>query len=95
MIVRYDFSAIPQSIFPPYQKRDSYVFLKYLAEIAPRKVEVVRNDGGGEFTKGVFGALCTAEKTRQEFTTADFPQYNGVAERQIAIIDAAGLAARI
>ena len=34
-------------------------------------------------------------KIRQEFTTADPPQYNGVAERQIAIIEAAGLAARI
>ena len=88
-IVRDDFSVNHQGIFPPYQRR------KYLSEIAPRKVEVVRNDGGGGFTKGVFGALCTAEKIRQEFTTADFPQYNGVAERQVAIIDAAGLAARI
>ena len=70
-------------------------FSKYLSEIATRKVEVVRNVGGGELTKGVFGALCTAEKIRQKFTTADFPQYNGVAERQVAIIDAAGLAARI
>ena len=70
-------------------------FLKYLAEIAPRKVEVVRSDGGGEFSKGAFGALCTTEKIRQEFTTADSPRYNGVAERQIAIIEAAGLAARI
>ena len=56
---------------------------------------MVRSDGGGEFSKGTFGALCTTEKIRQEFTTADFPQYNGVAERQIAIIEAAGLAARI
>ena len=70
-------------------------FSKYLAEIAPRKVEVVRNDGGGEFTKGVFGALRTAEKIRQEFTTADSPQYDGVAERQIAIIEVAGHAGRI
>ena len=31
----------------------------------------------------------------QEFTTADPPQYNGVAERQIAIVEAAGLASRI
>ena len=31
----------------------------------------------------------------QEFTTADSPQYNGVTERQIAIIEAAGLASRI
>ena len=41
-----------------------------------------------------FGVLCTTEKIRQEFTTANSPQYNGVAERQIAIIDAADLAAR-
>ena len=56
---------------------------------------MVRNDGGGEVLKGAFGALCTPEKTRQVFTTADSPQYNGVAERQIAIIETAGLAARI
>ena len=70
-------------------------FSKYLAEIAPRKVEVVRSDGGGEFTKGVFGALHTAEIIRQEFTTADCPQYNGVAERQIAMIEAGCHAGRI
>ena len=34
-------------------------------------------------------------KIRQEFTTADPPQYNAVAGRQIAIIEAAGLVARI
>ena len=56
---------------------------------------MVRSDGGGEFSKGAFGALCTTEKVGQEFTTADSPQYNGVAERQITIIEAAGLAARI
>ena len=55
---------------------------------------MVKSDGGGEFSKGAFGALCTTEKIRQEFATADSPQYNGVAERQIAIIEAAGLAAR-
>ena len=69
-------------------------FSKYLAEIAPRKVEV-RSDGGGEFSKGAFGALCTTGKIRQEFTTVDSPQYNGVAERQMAITEAAALAARI
>ena len=63
--------------------------------IAPRKVEVVKSDGGGEFLKGAFGALYTPEKIRQGFTTADSPQYNGVVELQIAIIEAAGLAARI
>ena len=70
-------------------------FSKYFAEIAPRKVEVLRSDGGGEFSKGAFGALCTTDKIRQEFKTADSPQHNDVAERQTAIIKATGLAARI
>ncbi|CAN0349001.1 unnamed protein product, partial [Ascophyllum nodosum] len=56
-------------------------FSKHLTEIACRKVEVARSDRGGEYSKGAFGALCTTEKIRQEFTTADSPQYNGVADR--------------
>ena len=63
--------------------------------LAPRKVKVVRSDGSGEFLKGAFGALCITEKIRQDFTTADSPGCNDVAERQIAVIEAAGLAARI
>ena len=86
MIVRDDFSRFTMVFF--FRTED-------LAGIAPRKVEVVRSDGGGESSKGPFGALCTTEKIRQKLTKADSPQYNGVAERQIAIIEAAGLAARI
>ena len=86
---------IHQGIFLRIKDETATYFSKYLAEIAPRKVEVVRSDGGGEVSKGTLGALCTTEKIRQEFTAADSPQYNGVAERQIAIIEAAGLAARI
>ena len=55
----------------------------------------MRGDGGGEFSKDALGALCTTEKIRQKLTTANSPQHNGVAEQQIAIIEAAGLAARI
>ena len=95
MIVRYDYSQFTRVFFLRTKDETATYFSKYLAEIAPRKVEVVRSDGGGEFSKGAFGALRTTEKIRQEFTTADSPQYNGVAERQIAIIEAAGLAARI
>ena len=95
MIVREDFSRFTRVFFLPYQRRDSHVFSKYQAEIAPRKVEVVRSDGGGEFSKGAYAALCTTGKIMQEFTTADSPQYNRVAERQITIIEAAGLASRI
>ena len=95
MIVRDDYSQFTRVFFLRTKDETATYFSKYLAEIAPRKVEVVRSDGGGKFSKGAFGALCTTEKIRQEFTTADSPQYNGVAERQIAIIEAAGLAARI
>ena len=33
-------------------------FIKYLVDIAPRKVEMVRSNGRGEF-EGEFGTLCT------------------------------------
>ena len=95
MIKRDDFSRFTKVFFLRNKDETATYFAKYLAEIALRKVEVVRSDGGGEFSKGAFGALCTTEKIRQEFTTTDSPQYNGVAERQIAIIEAAGLAARV
>ena len=95
IIVRDDFSRFTRAFFLRTKDEAATSCSKYLAEIAPRKVDVVRSGGGGEFSKGALGALCTTEKIRQEFTTADSPQYNGVAERQIAIIEAAGLAARI
>ena len=49
----------------------------------------------GEERSGKFGALCTREKIKQELTTADTPELNGVAERQITTIEATGLAARV
>ena len=95
MIVKDGYSRFTRVFSLRTKDEKAPYFSKYLAEIAPRKVKVVRSDGSGEFSRGAFGALCTTEKIRQEFTTADSPQYNGVAERQIAIIEAAGLAARI
>ena len=94
MIVRYNFSRFTRVLFPRTKDETATYFSKYQAEIAPRKVKVVRNDGSGEFSKGAFGALRTAENTMQKITAADSPQYNGVAERQIAIIEATVLASR-
>ena len=73
MIVRDDFSRFTRVFFLHTKDKTATYLSKYLAEIAPRKVEVVRSDGGGEFFKDAFGALCAAEKIRQEFTTADSP----------------------
>ena len=56
---------------------------------------VVRSYDGGEFNEGKFVKLCRQRNIKQEFTTADSPEYNGVAERGLAIIESAALAARI
>ena len=51
--------------------------MKYLVDIAPRKEEMMRSDGDGEF-EGEFVALCTREKIKRELTTDDTPEQNGV-----------------
>ena len=94
MIARDDFSRFTRVVFLRTKHVTAMYFPKYLAEIAPRKVKVIRSDGGVEFSEGALG-LCTTEKIRQEFTTDDSLQYNCIPERQIAIIETAGLAQRI
>ena len=95
MIVIYDFSRFTGVFFLLTKYITVMYFSKYLAEITPRKVKVVRSNGGGGFLESAFGALCTTEKIRQELTTAGSPQYNGAAERQIVIIEEADFAARV
>ena len=58
-------------------------------------VMIMRSDDGGEFMEGLFGKLSREQKIKQEFTTADSPEYNGVAERGLDMIKSAALAARI
>ena len=47
------------------------------------------------FRRGSSKKLCDKQKIKQEKTTADPPQSNGVAKRAISIIESAGLAAKI
>ena len=47
MIVRNRFSRFTRVFFLRTKDETATHFSKYLAEIAPRKVEVVRSDGGG------------------------------------------------
>ena len=65
------------------------------ADDVPSKVVIVRSDGGGEFRGGEFGDLCRTRGIKQEFTTADSPQFNGVAERALGLIETAAMAGRI
>ena len=60
-------------------------FIKYLVDIAPRKVEVMRSDRGGGGLKASL-VPCVLEKSLHELTTADTLELNGVAERKVALI---------
>ena len=56
---------------------------------------IVRSDGGGEFSGGKFGDLRRSRGITQEFTTADSPHFNGVAERALRLIETAAIAGLI
>ena len=77
----------------------SRYFRQYLADYrftgVPCPVGTVRTDDAAEFKGGAFADLCRERGIMQEFTTADRPQFNGVAERGIAMIESAGKAAII
>ena len=55
----------------------------------------VRLDNGREFFGGAFGTLYRKRGIKQEFTLADSPKYNGVAERALGLVNDAAVAARI
>ena len=65
------------------------------ADGVPSQVVTVRSEGGGEFCGGKFGDLCRSRCIKQEFTTADSPQYKGVAERALGLIETVAMAGRI
>ena len=44
---------------------------------------------------GMLGDLCRSRCIRQEFTKADSPKYNGVAERALGLIETTAMAGRI
>ena len=58
-------------------------------------VMVVRSNNERAFLGGDFGNLCRKLGINKEFTPADCPKYNGVAERALALINDSALAARI
>lgn len=55
----------------------------------------MKSDDGKEFLEGTFGVLSRKFNITQEFTSASSPQFNGLAERALGLIEAAGLSARI
>ena len=98
MIVGDDFSRHAWMYFVSCKYDAASAFEKFLADLrvksTPSEVVIVRSDDGKEFMEGKFRKLCREQKIKQEFTTADSPEYNGVAERELAMIESAALAAR-
>ncbi|CAN0496655.1 unnamed protein product, partial [Discosporangium mesarthrocarpum] len=96
-IIRDDFFRFMR-VYPLKAKSDAYGALDlFLAENNADKanhvVLTVRSDDGGEFLGGHFSDLCKHLRIRQEPTTADHPQLNGVAERGLGLVEAAQMSA--
>ena len=99
LMIRDDFTRSNAVYFMRSKNEISRYFRQYLADYrftgVPCPVETVRTDDAAELKGGAFADLCRERVIRQEFTTADSPQCNGVAERGIAMIESAGKAAII
>ena len=99
LIVREDFSRCTWVYFMRHKSDTPELFEQFFADTradgVPSKLVIVRSDGGGEFRGGNFGDLCRSRSIKQEFTTTDSPQFNGVAERALDLIETATMAGRI
>ena len=97
MLIKDDFLRFGWTYFMKQKSDAGATFGRFLNDIRdsakPSVVECVRSDGGGEFSGGAIRELCDDRGTRQEFTTPDTPQLNGVVERGLAIAQEAAQAA--
>ena len=99
LIVRDDCTRFTRVYFFRHKSDAASAFESFLAEVradrTPSAVMAVRSDKGREFLGGAFGELCRKRGIKQEFTPADSPKYNGVAERELGLINDAAVASRI
>ena len=99
LIVRDDCTRFNRVYFLRHKSDAASAFESFLAEVRAdgilSTVMAVRSDNGREFFGGAFGELCRKRCIKQEFTPADSPKYNGVAERALGLINDAAAAARI
>ena len=85
LMIRDDFTRFNAVYFMRSKNGVSRYFRQYLADYRSTgvtcPVETVRTDDAAEFKGGTFADLCRERGIRQESTTADSLQLNGVAER--------------
>ena len=99
LLIRDDFTRLNAVYFMRSKIEATKYFSQYLADYCftdvPSPIEVVRTDNAAESEGGAFADLCRERGIRQEFTTADNSQFNGVAEHGIALIESADKTAAI
>ena len=99
LIVHEDFSRYTGVYFMRHKSDDAEIFGQLLADThadgGHLRVVIVRSDGGGEFHDGKFGDIFRTRCLKQEFSNVDSPQFNGVAERALGLIETAAIAGRI
>ena len=99
LIVRDDRTRLTRVYFLAKKSDAASKFESFLAEVradgTPSTVMCVRSDNRGDFFGGEFGTLCRKCGIKQQFTPADSPKYNGVAEQDLTLINDTALAARI
>ena len=95
MLVRDDFSRYSWVYLLQHKSEAADAFETFLADTrTDGSVEIVRSDNGGEF-RGRFSELCVKNRIKQELTTPQCPELNGVAERGTAVIESTRKAARL
>ena len=99
LIVRDDFPRYTWVHYLRPKSDAAEMFKQFLAGTRAEGVlsqgVIVRPDGGGEFRGGELGDLCRSRCIKQEFTTADRPQFNGVVKRALGLIKTAAMPGRI
>ena len=99
LIVRGNCTRFKRVYFLGKKSDAASAFESFLAEVQADGTQsaamAVRSVNGGEFFRGNFGKLCRKRGIKLEFTPADSPKYNGVAEQALALINDTALAARI
>ena len=99
LILRDDCTRFTRVCFLGKTSDSAIAFESFLAEVqaddTPSAVMTVGSDNRGGFLGGDFEKLCHKRGIKQEFTPADIPKYNCVAERAVALFNDAALAARI
>ena len=84
LLIKGDFSRFGWTYFMKQKSDAGATFKRFLTDILdstkPSVVECVRSDGGGDFSGGAFRELCEDRGIREEFTTPDTPQLNGVVD---------------